>query len=75
MAISASGCPGGGLARAGTSSLQCWLQGWAYLGSYAHPKSVLVAGGWRPGLARRGLWASPGIQGNGEWGKEAPQRD
>lgn len=66
MAISASGFPGGGLARESISPLQSWLKGRQLL--TAHPELVTVAGGGCGGqcLAVDWAWvsASPGNQGN-----------
>lgn len=74
MVISASGFPGGGLARKSTSSLQSQLKDWLPL--MAHPEPVVVAGEWlstgRPGL---GLRACPGSQGSWQWGRVASQQE
>ena len=58
MAISASGFPGGGLARESISPLQSRLKGQQLL--TAHPEVVTVAGGGRGGwcLAVDQAWVS-----------------
>ena len=64
MAISASGFPGGGLARESSSPLRSQLKGWlplmARLGSHAHPEPVTVAGDGVHGATRPGSLGGTG---------------